>query len=89
MNIVTILSAFVTFSLLIKFYEWLRIFEKPAFYIFLIAETIRDIRAFIVLFVAGLMMCGIPLTMLNFYTWLDSPIIERTEYGWLADSFRN
>ena len=89
MNHVSILSAFVTFSLLVKFYEWLRIFEKPAFYIFLIAETAKDIRAFIVLFVAGLMMYGIPMTMLNFYRFYDSPVVDQLEYGWLFDSFMN
>ena len=63
----SVLSSFATFSLLVKFYEWLRIFEKPAFYIFLIATTIKDIRAFIILFVASLAMFGIPMIMLNFY----------------------
>ena len=33
----SVLSSFATFSLLVKFYDWLRIFEKPAFYIVLIA----------------------------------------------------
>lgn len=83
---VSILSAFVTFSLILKFYEWLRIFEKPAFYIRLIAETIKDVRAFFILFVAALMMFGAPLIMLNFYRWQDKPVYDSLQSGWLIDS---
>ena len=37
LDIVSVLAALTIFSLFIKCYEWLRIFEKTAFYIYLIS----------------------------------------------------
>ena len=61
----------VTLCLVIKFYDTLRIFKKPAFYIELIAATIRDIRPFMLLYIASLVMFAVPVTMQNFYRFED------------------
>lgn len=84
-----ILAALAVFSLMIKSYEWLRIFDKAAFYIYLIGQTIVDIRAFIILVIISLLMFGLPLMMLNYYTYVDTPVFDTLSGFSLADSMMN
>ena len=85
----SILAAFAVFSLIIKFYEWLRIFEKPAFYIYLIGQTIDEIKAFIILYITSLLLFGFPLLMLNFYSYADLPVYESLSGISLIDALMN
>ena len=89
LDIVSILAALTLFSLFIKCYEWLRIFEKTAFYIYLIAQTMQDILAFIVLFIASLFLFGFPTLMLNFYSFMDTDLYPRLSGFGLLDSLMN
>ena len=60
-----ILASIASCSQILKAYDWMRLFEGTAFYILLISETIKDIRAFVILLFVGLMLFGVPLFMLN------------------------
>ena len=59
------MSAIVSFILIAKCFDWLRIFEETSFYIKLILETIKDIRSFMILFMVSLIMFALPLNILN------------------------
>ena len=59
------MGAVVSFFLISKCFDWLRIFEETSFYITLILATIWDIRSFMVLFIVALGMFALPLTILN------------------------
>ena len=59
------MGAVVSFFLISKSFDWLRIFEETSFYIMLILATIWDIRPFMVLFIVALVMFALPLTILN------------------------
>ena len=60
-----IMAAIASFCILAKVFDWLRLFEQTAFYVMLVTETQRDIRAFIILLFTSLMLFGVPLEMLN------------------------
>ena len=49
-----------------KVYDWLRLFDKTAFYVRLIEQTLGDISDFFVLFAVALFMFGMPLQMLSY-----------------------
>ena len=59
------MSAFATFSMLIKVMDWMRIFSFTSFYIFLILQTLKRISAFLLLVILSLLIFGIPLVMLD------------------------
>jgi len=52
-------------ALLLKVFDWLRLFEPTAFYILLMQETIRDIRWFLILILTALATFGVPMIILN------------------------
>ena len=54
-----------SFSMFVKAYDWLRLFDQTSYYIRLLNETLKDIMSFILLIFLGLMMFGIPLSLLN------------------------
>ena len=89
LNLSSILAAFGGFSLIIKFYEWLRIFEMPSFYIYLIGQTIKEIMIFIVLYITSLFLFGVPMLMLDFYSFEDTPIYDNLSGFSAADVFIN
>ena len=45
----------------IKFFEWLRLFDKTSFYIKLLLSTFKDITAFIILFLGSLYTFGLAI----------------------------
>ena len=55
------MGAIVTFLLVSKCFDWLRIFEETSFYITLIFATIEAIGSFMVLFIVALVMFALPL----------------------------
>ena len=64
-EVLRVLAAFASFFTMIKFFDWLRLFEGTAFYIRLIMETLADIGAFLLILVLALLTFGIPMYMLD------------------------
>ena len=52
--------------MLVKLFDWMRLFDNTSFYILLLQETLIDIGPFMLLFGLSLTMFGAPLTMLSF-----------------------
>ena len=65
MDKLRIMGAFACFSLLIKVYDWLRLFQPTAYLILLVGRILHDVRWFMLLFVVAMLIFGIPLSMLN------------------------
>ena len=61
-----VLASFIACALMLKAYDWLRLFEQTSFYILLIKETLLDVGYFLLLFIIALMMFGFPMMFLNF-----------------------
>ena len=85
-DILIVMSAFVCFSMMVKALDWMRLFDKTAFYILLILETLKDIAGFLLLFFMSLMMFGIPMTMLDLNRIGESHLIADTFDIWLLDT---
>ena len=51
--------------LLLKLYDWMRLFEETAFYVKLLKATMIKIAPFMLLFVVALLLFGLPISMLN------------------------
>ena len=60
-----ILACFASLMLLVKLYDWMRIFDATAFYIQLVQTTFLDIGGFIFLLLIGLMAFGFPMLFIN------------------------
>ena len=84
-----IMAAGASFCMLAKFFDWLRLFEGTAFYIMLLTETLNDIRSFIILIIASLMLFGIPMVMIDLNRTEADEIIEPTFNIWFIDMFLN
>ena len=61
---------------MIKLYNWFRLSDHLSFYIQLIAETILGVKGFFLLFIAALLMFGLPMVFLNFYAYPGEKIID-------------
>ena len=59
------MGALVSFFLISKCFDWLRVFDATSSKIKLITETLKDIIEFMVLFIVSLTMFAFPLTILN------------------------
>ena len=70
-----VIGAILSTALLLKAYDWLRMFEPTAFYILLIKETIKDIKFFLILFLIALMMFGFPMMLLNFNRHEENTVV--------------
>ena len=68
------LAAFASFSIAMKLFDWLRLFESTAFYINLIGQTVADIKSFIILLLASMLLFGLPKMMLDFYSTHDTEL---------------
>ena len=62
------LAAFSSFSLVLKAFDWMRLFDRTAFYILLLAETIEDVKVFMVIFGMSFLMFGVPILVLSYNT---------------------
>jgi len=70
---------------LMKFFDWLRLFESTGFYVKLVIETIRDIKFFIFLLLTTLMMFGVPVVMLDASSKEDKDLVEKPFSLWIPD----
>lgn len=59
------LAALASFALCFKIFDWLRLFEKTAFLVLLLIQTLVDISDFMILIAISLIMFGIPMTILD------------------------
>ena len=69
-------AAICSFFTLIKAFDWLRLFEGTAFYIQLVAETMVDITAFMIVLLFSLIAFGIPLGFLSMNSASDDQVVE-------------
>ena len=60
------MSALVAFSMMMKLFDWMRLFSNTAHYITLIKETLRDSWSFLIILFANLMLFGVPMSIINF-----------------------
>ena len=82
-----VMAAMASFSLIIKLYDWLRLFEKTAFFVLLIGRTIRDIRWFLLLFGVALLQCGVPLSLLGLSRQDETESLIEENFGfWIIDA---
>ena len=65
MTLLRVLAAFASFFLLVKLYDWLRLFQNTAFYMELIKATLEDIGAFMILFVTAIFVFAAPMMILS------------------------
>ena len=83
------MSAIATFSLMIKLMDWMRLFDATAFYVHLIVQTFKDIRAFFLLLMITLMLFGTPMTILDYNRDESSQVIEDEFDYWLPSMIFN
>ena len=60
-----VIAALASLLLISKIFDWLRLFDRTAFYVQLLGSTLNEIKEFILLFVVALLLFGLPLSMLN------------------------
>lgn len=85
---VSSLRAFASFAsclLIVKLYDWLRLFENTASYVLLTEVTIQDIQVFMILIVFSLMMFGVPLVVLDLSRTEENTIVEAPFGLWFFD----
>jgi hypothetical protein len=75
--------------IVVKVFDWLRLFGNTSFYILLMTETLYDIRYFIVLIFLCLAMFGIPMVVLNQNRSDDNSVISKTFDFWFIDMMIN
>ena len=61
----SLMAALSSFTLLVKAFDWMRLFDSTSFYILLLQETIADVQVFIVIFIQSLFLFGVPLVILS------------------------
>ena len=77
-----IMAAIATFSMILKMYDWMRLFEATSFYILLIGETMNDIAAFMLLLGIALTMFGVPMMMLDLNRSNEHKVISEEFSFW-------
>ena len=84
-----IVAAFACCFTLIKLFDWLRLYEDTGFYVRLVQVTIYDVRFFLLLLFATLMMFGFPVLMIDGNSKQDKELIEGVFSFWLVDLLYN
>ena len=59
------MAALASLLLTSKIFDWLRLFDRTAFYVQLLGATLTQIKEFMLLFAVALLTFGLPLSMLN------------------------
>ena len=75
--------------MILKTFDWMRLFAGTAIYVRLVKTTIIDIGYFMLLFFTSLFMFGVPMVILNKNRYEDELVIEETFDFWPADMFIN
>ena len=85
-----IIGALTAFLLILKLYDWCRLFNVTAFYVLLVQATLRDALVFLMLLLLALLMFGVPISILNFNREGDDAQLIADSYGfWLVDCIYN
>ena len=83
------MASIASWALLMKVFDWLRLFEPTAFYIKLVQETLWDIKAFLILIVTALATFGIPMIILNLKLDEESQVVDEVFGFWLVNMLLN
>ena len=83
------MSALVAFAMMIKMFDWMRLFSNTAHYITLIGETLKDSWSFMFILVANLMMFGVPLSIIDLNRTEGNDIIQGDFNNWIVNDFMN
>lgn len=75
-------AAIVSCLLLLKLYNWMRLFDSTAFYIKLVRATLWEIRFFVILILTAVVAFGVPLIVLNLELSTDSQILREGQGGY-------
>ena len=84
-----IMSAFASCFLMLKVYDWLRLFEKTSFYVKLVELTIESVGWFMILFSIALIGFGVPMSMLDINRIDGSQMIPSIFGWWFFDAIYN
>ena len=84
-----VLAAIACFCIVLKAFDWMRLFEGTAFYILLVKTTILDIGAFMVVLMFSFILFGMPLGFLNMNRTEDTSFIDGVFGLWVFDSVFN
>ena len=82
-------ASIASMTLMFKVFDWLRLFEKTAFYYLLLEETMHDIDSFLILLMTALMMFGVPMVMLNLNRTGDNAVLDEPFGFWGLNMFFN
>ena len=83
------MSAIASFSMLLKAFDWMRLFDLTSFYVLLILQTIKDISAFLLLLIMSLVMFGVPMIILNMNRSEDQLVVDEIFGSWIQNMFIN
>ena len=89
LDMMRVIASLASCLLLIKLYDWLKLFTTTAFYIRLIEITLYDITGFLIIFIIALLICGIPLTILDMNRSEGKELISDVFGFWLLDAIYN
>ena len=65
--------------MMVKIFDYMRLFDGTAFFVHLIIQTFREIQAFLLLLLFTFMMFGIPLAILGLDNQDDEPKAENND----------
>ena len=83
------IASIASCALLLKVFDWLRLFESTAFYIKLMSETLYDIRPFLILILTALATFGVPMIILNLNLDAESQVVDDVFGFWLVNMLLN
>ena len=83
------MAAFATFSMFVKVFDWMRLFDQTSFYIQLIQQTAKDIAVFLGLLFISLLMFGIPMVMLNSSRTDELALVDQKFSFWIPNMLIN
>ena len=83
------MAAVASCLVILKLFDWLRLFENTAFYVLLLKQTLKDIKIFIVLIFIALATFGIPMVILNFNRESDAQVVDGLFSFWFLNMFIN
>ena len=85
-----VVSACASLCILMKTFDWLRLFEATAFYVQLVQATIYDIAAFMILLIISLFIFGFPMGFLTLNSiGAENEVVTGVFGSWLPDLLFN
>ena len=73
--------------MIMKLFDWMRLFNKTAHYITLIKETLNDSWSFLIILIANLMLFGVPMHIIDFNREQENRIIQGDFQNWIVNDF--